>query len=328
MVGGQRRGEGERLRAVGVDEVEHGTVDERSHDHPTVRAVGVSGAGGEQPAHDRRDARQARPRPLFRRHDRWGARARRLRGGAIEVCLRAGDHVDHGLVGRARRVAPCEHAVPQQHHGARAGVRIVRIGGGREVETRHGVLEEDDVVAERVAHTARALGLVGEREDRVRVRVIEEAHRNERVHQGLDRRRRRPMIEEMRAELVHHCRFREGAERAQAAHVREVEPGKALGLDDAEIVTRCLDENRRHAIAEDGRVLALRRRVAAAVEHEVRLTADEPARVHAEREVLADARAIARDAHCRIVVGPRALHARARPRVRALPRAAPAASRA
>ena len=66
--------------------------------------------------------------------------------------------------------------MPQQHHGARAGVRIVRIGGGfREVETRHGVLEEDDVVAERVAHTARALGLVGEREDRVRVRVIEEA---------------------------------------------------------------------------------------------------------------------------------------------------------
>src|SRR6185369_14754971 len=79
--------------------------------------------------------------------------------------------------------------------------------------------------------------------------------------------------------------------------------------DRREIVARGLDEERRYALAEDVPRRPLDGGVAAAVQDESRLRADQAAAVGPEREILAPDRTVAGDELARVAVGPSVLHA-------------------
>ena len=82
----------------------------------------------------------------------------------------------------------------QQHHADRLRPGSARETLGaqpRQVEAGHDVGHTTTDVAIDLAHPLLAVGGVGDREQRVGVRVVDEAIRQDRVQDRLDRRRRR-----------------------------------------------------------------------------------------------------------------------------------------
>ena len=109
--------------------------------------------------------------------------------------------------------------------------------------------------AERLAHQRLLLRrrLVGDDERDVGVRVVDEAMRQERVQQRLDRRVGRAGVEEVGAQLVHHLLVGQRVERAQPAQVRQVDGGQAGRLDRVEVPAAALDEERLDPVADQRR---------------------------------------------------------------------------
>jgi hypothetical protein len=66
-----------------------------------------------------------------------------------------------------------------------------------EREAGHDVRDPDEAIAEDASADLLAVRLVGDREDRVGVRVIDEARREEGVKQRLDARGRRARVEQV-----------------------------------------------------------------------------------------------------------------------------------
>ena len=107
--------------------------------------------------------------------------------------------------------------------------------------------------ASRTSASCSAARLVGDDERDVGVRVIDEAMRQERVQQRLDRRVGRAGVEEVGAQLVHHLLVRQRVEAAQPAEVPQVDGGKSGRLDGVEVPAAALDEERLDPVADQRR---------------------------------------------------------------------------
>jgi hypothetical protein len=135
-----------------------------------------------------------------------------------------------------------------------------------------------------------AVGLIGQRQDRVRVRMVDEASRKEGVQKRLDAGVRGGGVEQVRAKLVDHRLVRHRVERAQLAQRLELHRRVTVGLDRRQVAPRALDVEHRDLLAEGGPHRGLDRRVAAAMQDERRVAPDEARRVRAKGQELRDAR--------------------------------------
>src|SRR5262249_34398976 len=114
----------------------------------------------------------------------------------------------------------------------------------------------------------------------------------------------------------------QGRARAQLAQTIEPHGGKPRRLDRRHVRARAFDAQHRDLLAEEVRHRGLHRGIAAAMQHELGIAADEARGVDAQREIAADAvTGIAVDRRLRLAVDPAAFHRRAPSRARKTPRA-------
>ena len=95
-----------------------------------------------------------------------------------------------------------------------------------------------------------AVRLIGEREHRGRMGVIDEFVRQEGVQQRLDRRIGRRRIHQIDALVIHHVFVGEARQREQAAQRRELHRRQARRLDVAHVPARALDADDIDGLAE------------------------------------------------------------------------------
>ena len=272
MVGGHRTGRA-AFELFPVDECAHFVAAPEIEDEP-VRAA-------RKPPQDRRDRRRCR-----RIRQRLGNGGR----PPPQPRFRLADGVDHPFVGFFRRLAECEDPVLQQDQpfdGRIAGVRGRTSPGER--ETRHDVGDEPHRPAIDLAADRLAVRLVGQREDRIRVGVVDEPVRQKGVQQGLGRWVGRVRIEQVAALVGDHLLVAQAIKRSEAAQRFEPDRRKARWLDMSHVPAASLDAKHVHGIAQDVAHGRLDRRVASAVKHEARIPSQEPRRVDPERDVFRDA---------------------------------------
>ncbi len=140
-----------------------------------------------------------------------------------------------------------------------------------------------------VACNALAIGLIGQREHGSRMGMVDKFVRQERMQQSFYGGIWRAGIEEIDALVVHHLFVRQALERAQAAKRCETDRGQAGGLDIAHVPAGAFDADDLELVTEEIVQLRFHRRIAAAVEDEARIGAEQTRRVDAQREILADA---------------------------------------
>ena len=247
-----------------------------AHDEREPRRV------GDPPAQlGQLDAADPGLRRRRRRHDVPCAMSR-------EIALGPGDEVEHALVGLAGARPEREDPVLHQDHADRLRRRLAGVLARHdlgEVEPGHQVRDDDHGLAVELADARFAVRRVGDGEDRVGVRMVDELERHAAVQDRLDRRRRRGRAQHVRDELVHHVRVGEPVEARELEHVVEPDRREARRLDELEVPAAALDVEDVQLVAEAVALGDLHRRVAAAVEDE-RLVAAEQARgVDARAEI-------------------------------------------
>ena len=180
-------------------------------------------------ADDRRDLHRARE--FFRQRG-----GRETLASFRQPLFRQRHKHDHPLVRFARAFADAEDAVLQQHETFDFAVFVENIGDAfRQGKTRNGVWHVCNTAAEHVARDALAVRLVGQREHRGRMGMIDIFVRQEGVEQRLDGRIGRRGIEQIDALVVHHVFVGEAVERAKAPERRELHRRQAGWLDVAHI---------------------------------------------------------------------------------------------
>ena len=292
-------------RDVGaVDEIEHGRCRAEIEDEAPPRAFGFLVLEAGRAAQHRRNGGARRDR------------LRQLRGDehrlaiAGEPFLGAGDQRDHPFIGLARGVAEGEDAVLVQDQSFDAGRFVEHIGGRlRERKARHDVGHDARARVIDLGADRFAVRLIDQAQDRGRMGVVDEFVRQEGVQQRLDRRIGRRRIEQVLALDAHHvfvAEFFARAQLAQAVEPHRRQPGR---LDIGHVGARALDADDAGGFAEqvgDGR---LHRRVAAAMQHQLRIAPEQACRVHAQGDVGADAVAgVAIHRRLRVAIDPGALH--------------------
>ena len=289
-----------------VDEVEDGITGAEIEDQPAERAFVALIGQAAGAAHDRRHRGE--------RHHRL----RQLRGredcapAAPQRGLRGRDHLDHPLVGFARRVAKREDAVLVQDEADRTGrgrEHPRRFFG--EAEAGHDVGHDAHAPVIEVGGARRAVGLVDQAQHRRGVGVVDEALRNEGMQQRLDGRIGRHRIDEVGALRLHHLLVGHGVAREQQAQLREPHRREPGGLDHRHVGARALDAEDVDLAPHQVRHAQLDRGVAAAVKHELRIAAEQPRRVDPQRQILRHAAGgVMRDQRLCFGLDEAALHAR------------------
>ena len=219
-------------------------------------------------------------------------------------------HLDHALVGLARRLAEGEDAVLVQDQALDPLVLLEHFSRGLgKPEARRDVTHDAHAPVIDLAGKRLAVGLIDDREHRRGMGVVDEFVRQEGVQQRLDRRVWRRRIEQVQALHIDHGLVGERVERAKLPQRLELHRGQALRLDIGHVPAGALDRD--HLMLNPEIVLGagLDRGVAAAMQHEQRVAAEEPRGVDAEREILAHALlGIGLDGVERADVIPSALH--------------------
>ena len=188
-----------------------------------------------------------------------------------------------------------------------------------EREARHDIGHDGGAVAIDLGGARGAVGLVGQRQHRPGVGVVDEFVRQEGVKQRLDRRVGRRAVEQAPALGVDHVLVGQRLERGEGAHGGEPHRRKALGFDGGHVVARPLDAHRLDGVAGEVGQDRLDRTVAAAVLDEARVAAEQAGGIDAQRQVGADpAGAVARDRRRGVAARPEAIH-EAGPRARRSP---------
>ena len=136
--------------------------------------------------------------------------------------------------------------------------------------------------------------LIGDGEDRVRVRVIDEARRQRGVEERLDAGRGRVRVEQREAHLVDHLLVGHVGEREHALERGHANGGVTRRLDRREVPARALHVETATVSPKSVLRLRLHAGVAAAVEDERVVRAEQPSRVRAQRDELAHRRNAAR----------------------------------
>ena len=122
------------------------------------------------------------------------------------------------------------------------------------------------------------------------MRVIDVGVRQDRVQDGLDRRRGRPGAQHVRVELVHHLRVGQAGERREPAHVAERHGGEAGSLDGLEIPAAAFHVEDVLVLAEEILLAQLDRGIAAAVQDQRLVAAQQPRGIDARPERAAELR--------------------------------------
>ena len=137
----------------------------------------------------------------------------------LQILLGAVHERDHAAVRFLRRRAEREDAVIHQDHSDRRRLRLhleFSRTGFRQIEPRHDVGDDDDIVAVDFADARCAAGRVGDGQDCVRMCVVDKFVRQHCVQNRFDRRSWRTGASHLGDELVHHLRIR------QRIHLREL----------------------------------------------------------------------------------------------------------
>ena len=181
------------------------------------------------------------------------------------------------LVRLACRRAERDEAVHVEHQTLDAGVGGVDVGGElRQAEAGQHVGHDGYPIAIDLAQESVAVGLVGEGQHGVGVRMVNPGIGQEGVKQRLDRRARGIRVQHAAREIGHHVVVRHLGPRAQCLEVVQTQAGEVRGFDGAQVGPAALDRQRAAGTSAVVVVVDLDRRVAAAVEHERRFGADEP----------------------------------------------------
>ena len=206
-----------------------------------------------------------------------------------EIRLGLGDEVEHALVrlARSRRRRRPGHEDDADGLRRRSTSKLACHGLG-EIEPRHQVRDDDHRLAIELADALFAARRVGDREHRVGMRVIDEPERHAAVEDRLDRGHRCGRPQHVGDELVHHVRAGQPIESGKLEHVIEPHRREARRFDELEVPAAALHVEDGQLVAEAVALDDLHRRVAAAVEHE-RLVAAEQARVYTRAEIASNA---------------------------------------
>ena len=221
----------------------------------------------------------------------------------LQILLGLGHQLDHALVGFARVGAEGENAMRQQHHPNAAGGRLSRKFAGAvrgEIETGHDVRDDDDPPAVDFANALLALRRIGHREHGVGMRVIDVRVRQDGVEDGFNRRRGRAGAQHVRVELVHHLRIGQAGEPRQPAHMPERDRRKAGRLDRLEVPAAALHVEHVLVLAKEIALAQLDGSIAAAVQDQRFVAAQQARGVDARTERPAESR--------RLGVAPEAFH--------------------
>ena len=176
-------------------------------------------------------------------------------------------------------------------------------------ETRHDIGHQRHARPEDIGADGVAVGLVGQRQHRVGVGVIDEFVRQEGVQQGLHRGVRRALVQQIGALDVDHVLVRKHFQVDQLADRLQPHGGQAGRFDIAEIPARALDAQHIHRLAHDVGGGGLYRRVAAAMQHQRRISAQQPRGIDAQRHIAVDALArVGRDHRLGVLIRPLAQH--------------------
>jgi len=158
-----------------------------------------------------------------------------------------------------------------------------------EPEARHQIGHEAEAAVIDVAAQFLRIRLVDEAEQRRGVAVVDEFRRHEGVQQHLHRGRGGQRVDQEGALRPRHILVGKCFARAQCAQLIEPHGGKTGGLDRAHVPARAFDVKRLDLPAGKIARLGLQRGIAAAVQHEVRIGADQPRGIDAQRQVGRDA---------------------------------------
>src|SRR4051812_12542066 len=204
--------------------------------------------------------------------------------------LRQCDQRDHALVRFPRIGAEAENSVldEDQAFNRRIGVKYL---GRRlcESEARHQVWHIADALAVDLAAQRLAVRLVSEREDRGRMRMIDEFVRNERMQQRLDRRIWRHWIDQIGALHSNHFLIGKFVAPAKFKQRRKPYRWQASRLDRAHVPAGALDAESFNGIAVEIGQPCLHGGVAAAMQNEAGVLAQQARGVDPERQIAADA---------------------------------------
>ncbi len=169
------------------------------------------------------------------------------------------------------------------------------------------------MVAEDLAEDRLGLRLVGQGEDGGGVGVVDELVGDEGVQQRLHRRVRGGGIQQQLALGRDHVLVREALQGAQLHQGLQAHGRMAGRLDLAKVPARALDAEHLDILAEHVASPRLHRGVAAAVQHQPRVPAEQPGGVGAQGQVFADALAgVAFDGRKGVLVAPETFHQAAR----------------
>ena len=275
MVGRDRAGSG-AFETLAVDERADLVAGAEVEDKPAGAA--------REPAQDGRD----RGRRHIRRASRHiGYRHGRPPPRDVLFCL--ADRRDHPFIGFLRGLAEGEDAVLEEDQPFYRG----RIGMDRgaspgEPEARHDVGHEPHRAAIDLAADRLAIRLVGQREDRIGMRMVDEFQRQERVQEGFHRRVGRARVEQVETLKIHHVFVAEPVESGEPAKRFEPHRGEAGRFDSGHVPAAALDAEHVRHIAQQVGHRRLDRGVAAAVQHEARIAAQKPRGVDPKRDILGD----------------------------------------
>ena len=198
----------------------------------------------------------------------------------------------------------------QQHQTLDAGVGLVNLGRLlRQQKARHDVGHDPDPRAVEIGDALGGVGLVGEAQHRRRMRVVDEFVRQKRVQQRLDRGVRRAGVEQIGALDAYHVLIGQRVALAQPAQRREADGGQPRRLDIGHIPAAALDAQHLGGLAEQVGHHGLDRGIAAAVQHEPRIAAEQPRGINAQCQVDCDAGfGIAGDDRLGVAIRPQAAH--------------------
>ena len=139
--------------------------------------------------------------------------------------------------------------------------------------------------------------------------MVDEFVRQKGMQQRFHRRVWGTGIEQVDALEVHHVFIRQGIQRAQPFQRRQPHRGKAGGFDIAHVPARSLDAQDIDILAQLIADHRLDRCIAAAMQHQLRIGAQQPRGIDPQRHILIDAQgAITDNEILRFPVGPAGLH--------------------
>ena len=172
-----------------------------------------------------------------------------------------------------------------EDHAGRAGRRGKRLGAGLgKVEAGHHI-GNDDAVGEHFGDQGLAVRLVGQRDDGVGMGMVDMPRWDQRVQDGLDRWVRRGRVHQQAALLADHLDVGERIEAGERGELFQPHRGQAGRLDGPHVPAAALDAKDFDLASVRLRRSRLNRRVAAAMQDQLRIGAKQAGGVDAGRQI-------------------------------------------